>query len=78
MRLILVGRVLEVFEGEKSKYVTMNDTELGGQVKLNFPLSADVKLDSLVNLDAMVKPGIGKFGQMLVIERLNKPKEGGN
>lgn len=68
MNIELLGRVLEVFNAKSGVYVTMNDTVEGGSVKLSFPIGTAVKVDSLINLTAVIKPGIGNFGQFLKVQ----------
>lgn len=75
MQLLITGRVLEVYQGEKSTIVTLNDTQEGGQLKLSFPQGQQVAMDSLLEINAVVKPGIGQFGQFLKVKKL--VKEGG-
>lgn len=75
MKMQLKGRVLEVFEAKSGIYVTMNDTEEGGSIKLSFPLGTAVKIDALLNINAVIKPGIGNFGQFLKVTQVLK--EGG-
>jgi len=70
MNLQLVGRVLEVKQTDKYLYVTMNDTKEGGSVKMAFPLNVQVKIDQLLNVNAIVKPGIGKYGLYLTVLQL--------
>lgn len=75
MKVLLKGRVSDIFDGEKSKYVTFNDVEAGGQIKLGLPLTTGVKLDGLYDLDLEVKPQFGKDGLFLKVIKLSKKGE---
>ena len=70
MKVQIKGRVLEIYEGEKGMFVTMNDTEEGGSIKLGFPKGTAVAVDSLLNINATIKPGIGQYGQFLKVTKI--------
>lgn len=72
MKVQLKGRVSDIRENEKGVYVTMNDTEEGGQVKVTFDKGTLVKPDALLNLDVVIKPGIGQYGLYLKAIKINK------
>lgn len=72
MKVQLKGRVSDVRENDKGVYVTMNDTEEGGQVKVTFDKGTSVKPDALLNLDVVIKPGIGQYGLYLKAIKINK------
>lgn len=72
MKVQLIGRVLDVNLGEKYNYVILNDTEIGGQIKLSMPTNVPVNIDSLVKIDAIIKPGMGKYGMFLSVISLNQ------
>lgn len=72
MKVQLKGRVLEVFKAKSGVYVTLNDIEEGGSVKLSFPEGTEVKIDAALNLNAVIKPGIGNFGQFLKVTNIIK------
>lgn len=75
MKAQIIGRVLEVFEGKNSVFVTMNDTEEGGSVKLGFPPNFKVAVDAKLDINATIKPGIGQYGQFLKVMKIHS--EGG-
>ena len=70
MKAQIIGRVLEVFEGKNSVFVTMNDTEEGGSIKLGFPPNTPVAVDAKLNINAIIKPGIGQYGQFLKVVKI--------
>lgn len=73
MKVQLIGRVLDVKPGKNgNQYVILNDTEEGGQTKLTMPSDVQIKIDALVNINAVVKPGIGNYGMYLTVVSLNK------
>lgn len=65
MELKFKGIIIDNFKGERSQFVTFSDMEQGGLVKISFPLEVEIKLGSILNLHADVKPTIGKYGQTL-------------
>jgi len=70
-RIILKGRVLEVNHSNGVNYVRFNDIEQGGDISVSIPgVEGSVEIDSRIDLDAIIKPGRGKFGQYLKLERL--------
>lgn len=75
MEIRLVGRVLDKNESNGMTYVTMNDVETGGQIKLSVPGGDAIEIDSKISLNAQVKPGIGKYGLYLKVTKINQ--EGG-
>lgn len=77
MQLKMIGRVFEVNESNGVSYVTLIDTEAGGMLKLSFPGVSDLKVDSKLDLDVTVKPGIGKYGQYLKVTAINPKEKGG-
>jgi len=71
MKLQLKGRVINSNVGNNGAvYVTMLDAEEGGQVKLSLPTSEAPPPDTLLNINAIVKPGIGRYGLYLSVVRL--------
>jgi len=81
-RLILKGRVLDVNHSNGVNYCRFNDIEQGGEISVSIPgAEGSVEIDARIDLDAMIKPGRGKFGQYLKLVKLNvlenpKPKGG--
>lgn len=76
MKIVLRGRVLSTFEGKQGNtYVTMLDTEAGGQVKLTFEGQVKMPIDQLVDLNATVEPQIGKYGLSLTVKEIFKSPE---
>lgn len=76
MQLKLIGRVLDKNEKDGMTYLTLNDVESGGQIKLSVPGGGSIEIDQKLSLDAVVKPGIGKYGLYLKVTKINQ--EGGN
>jgi len=70
MKLQAKGRVLDVFEKNGRSYVKMNDTELGGEFKLTFEGSGPIKIDALLDLDVVVKPGMNGNNQYLTVVKI--------
>lgn len=71
MKIQLIGRVMDVGHSNGMNYVTFNDTEVGGQVKLSIPGAENsIPIDSKMAVNAVIKPGIGKFGLYLRVESL--------
>jgi len=56
------GRVIDIKAGDDVNFVTMSDTVEGGTCKLMIPSNVEIKLDSLLKLECVVKPTMGKFG----------------
>lgn len=82
MEIKLLGRVLGVRFVNGVNYCTFNDAEVGGQIDLSIPgAEGAVKIDSLINVHAIIKPGKGKFGQYLKVDAILNDvpivKEGG-
>lgn len=77
MQIKMVGRVFDVNESNGVSYVTFLDVEAGGMVKLSIPGVSDLKVDSKLDLDVTVKPGIGKYGQYLKVTAINPKEKGG-
>lgn len=75
MYLKLKGRIWNIYEGDKSNYVSFNDVESQGQIKLGLPKNVQVKNDQLVELEAEVKPGLGKSGLFLQVTKIIKRGE---
>jgi len=71
-----MGRVLDVYHKSGNNYINFNDAEIGGEVKLTIPgAEGSVKIDSLIELDAEVKPGMWQGKQFLKVMKLNKEEK---
>jgi hypothetical protein len=77
MEIQIKGRVLEVNSKDGISYVTMNDTQEGGSFKVSIPGGEKIQVDSLVNLAATCKPGMGKFGLYLKVTKIHSEQKGG-
>ena len=74
MLVKLIGRVLDVNRANGVSYVKFNDVEIGGGIDLSIPGGEDIKIDDLLEIDCICKPGKGKFGQYLKVDTMNKIK----
>jgi len=82
-RLILKGRVLDVNHSSGVNYCRFNDIEQGGEISVSIPgAEGSIEIDSRIDIDAIIKPGRGKFGQYLKLVKLNssenQEKKGGD
>jgi hypothetical protein len=77
MEISIKGRVLEVNSKDGISYITMNDTVEGGSFKVSVPGGEKIQVDSLVNLNASCKPGIGKFGLYMKVTKIHSEQKGG-
>jgi hypothetical protein len=75
MLIKLIGRVTDKFVTDTgTAYLTFLDTEQGGLIKLAVPGGENLKIDDKLDLQAQVKPGLGKGGLYL---RINEIMKGG-
>lgn len=74
MIISIKGRITDIRDGNKGNtYLTLLDTEQGGMCKITLPGGASgVKIDSLLDIKALVKPGISQYGLFLQVEELLK------
>jgi len=62
MLINLVGRVQDIYEGEKSNSVTFTDTLDGGSIKLGMPKNLSFKMDGLYDMTIKAKQVPGEKG----------------
>lgn len=72
MEIKIIGRVLDVNVKNAQTYLTMLDTEQGGNLKLTIPGVSAIKLDDKISIHASVKPGIGQYGLFLKVVEIFK------
>jgi hypothetical protein len=74
MQITIKGRVTEIREGKQGEsYVTMLDVDQGGMCKVTLPPGANgLKVDALLDLKAIVKPGVSQYGLYLKVVDLVK------
>jgi hypothetical protein len=70
--MILEGnfRVLDKFSSAKGTYLTLNDTDLGGQTKLAFNKDPGVEIDKKIHIVAEIKPIMFNNNVMLRVTRV--------